>query len=87
MGTGCCFNRQVLYGYDPVLSEKDLELACFLRCCWGSRKKRKRANKGYADDKKRTKQTEYTIPIFSFEDIEEVFEGEKSQYKLVTCIL
>ena len=87
MGTGCCFNRQALYGYDPVLSEKDLEPACFLRCCRGSRKKRKRANKGYADDKKRTKQTEYTIPIFSFEDIEEVVEGEKSQSKPVTCIL
>ena len=69
VGTGCCFNRQALYGYDLVLREKDLEPACFLRSCWGSRKKSKRENKGYADDKKRTKQTEYTIPIFSFKDI------------------
>ena len=75
MGTGCCFNRQALYGYDPALSEKDLELARFLRCYWGSRKKRKRENKGYVDDKKRTKQTESTIPVFSLEDIEEGVEG------------
>ena len=87
VGTGCFFNRQALYGYDPVLSEKDLEPTCFLRCCWGSRKKSKRENKGYVDDKKRTKRIEYTIPIFSFKDIEEVVEGEKSQFKPVTCIL
>ena len=87
VGTWCCFNRQALYGYGPVLSEKDLEPTCFLRCCRGYRKKRKRENKGYADDKKRTKRTEYTIPIFSFKDIEEVLEGEKSQSKPVTCII
>ena len=75
VGTGCCFNRQALYGYDPVLSEKDLELACFLRCCWGSRKKSRRENKGYADDKKRTKRTESTIPIIILEDIEEGVKG------------
>lgn len=83
VGTGCCFNRQALYGYDPVLSEKDLEPACFLRCCWGSRKKSKRANKGYADDKKRTKRTESTIPIFSLEDIEEGVEGFDDEKSLL----
>ncbi|GLJ55486.1 hypothetical protein SUGI_1191530 [Cryptomeria japonica] len=53
VGTGCCFNRQALYGYDPVLTEKDLEPNCFFKCCCGPRKKGKKTNKNYGyDDEK-----------------------------------
>eukprot|EP00253_Pinus_taeda_P034059 PITA_34059 len=91
-GTGCWFNRQAHYGYDPVLTKKDLELACFLRCCWGFRKKSRKANKRknsrkankrYDDDKKRTKRTKSTIPIFSLEDIEEGVEGFDDEKSLL----
>ncbi|KAK9932718.1 hypothetical protein M0R45_019943 [Rubus argutus] len=39
VGTGCCFNRQALYGYDPVLTEEDLEPNIIVKSCCGSRKK------------------------------------------------
>ncbi|KAH9328071.1 hypothetical protein KI387_000179 [Taxus chinensis] len=82
VGTGCCFNRQALYGYDPVLTEKDLEPNCFFKCCCGPRKKSKKTNKNYGD-KKRTKRTESTIPIFSLEDIEEGVEGYDDEKSLL----
>ncbi|XP_039030854.1 cellulose synthase A catalytic subunit 4 [UDP-forming]-like [Hibiscus syriacus] len=50
VGTGCVFNRQALYGYDPPISEKRPKMHCdcwpswCCCCCGGSRKKAK--NKG-----------------------------------------
>ncbi|XP_057852914.1 probable cellulose synthase A catalytic subunit 1 [UDP-forming] isoform X3 [Cryptomeria japonica] len=82
VGTGCCFNRQALYGYDPVLTEKDLEPNCFFKCCCGPRKKGKKTNKNYGE-KKRNKGTEFTIPIFSLEDIEEGVEGYDDEKSLL----
>ncbi|XAR61061.1 Cellulose synthase (UDP-forming) [Bertholletia excelsa] len=44
VGTGCVFNRQALYGYDPPVSEKRQKMTCdcFPKwcccCCGGSRK-------------------------------------------------
>ena len=73
MGTGCCFNRQALYGYDPVLTEEDLEPNIIVKSCWGSRKKGK--DKKYIDKKRAAKRTESTIPIFNMEDIDEGVEG------------
>lgn len=73
MGTGCCFNRQALYGYDPVLTEADLEPNIIIKSCCGSRKKGR--NKKYIDKKRAAKRTESTIPIFNMEDIEEGVEG------------
>lgn len=75
MGTGCCFNRQALYGYDPVLSEADLEPNIIVKSCCGSRKKGRHANKKYVDKKRAAKRTESTIPIFNMEDIDEGVEG------------
>lgn len=75
MGTGCCFNRQALYGYDPVLTEEDLEPNIIIKSCCGSRKKEKGSNKKYIDKKRAAKRTESTIPIFNMEDIEEGVEG------------
>ena len=75
VGTGCCFNRQALYGYDPVLTEEDLEPNIIVKSCWGSRKKGKGGNKKYSDKKKAMGRTESTVPIFNMEDIEEGVEG------------
>jgi len=73
VGTGCCFNRQALYGYDPVLTEADLEPNIIIKNCCGSRKKK---YKSYIDSKNRAmKRTESSAPIFNMEDIEEGFEG------------
>ncbi|ONK81025.1 uncharacterized protein A4U43_C01F24420 [Asparagus officinalis] len=44
VGTGCCFNRQALYGYDPVLSEADLEPNIVVKILlWPHRKRRRGA--------------------------------------------
>lgn len=75
VGTGCCFNRQALYGYDPVLTEEDLQPNIIVKSCCGPRKKGKHANKKYVDKKRAAKRTESTIPIFNIEDIEEGVEG------------
>lgn len=75
VGTGCCFNRQALYGYDPVLTEEDLEPNIIIKSCCGTRKKDKSSNKKYIDKKRAAKRTESTIPIFNMEDIEEGVEG------------
>ena len=75
VGTGCCFNRQALYGYDPVLTEADLEPNIIIKSCSGSRKKGRGANKKYFDKKRAAKRTESTIPIFNIEDIDEGVEG------------
>ena len=80
VGTGCCFNRQALYGYDPVLTEEDLQPNIIVKSCCGSRKKNKTSNKKYIDKKRAVKRTESTIPIFNMEDIEEGVEGRFLYY-------
>lgn len=73
VGTGCCFNRQALYGYDPILTEADLEPNIVIKSCCGRRKKK---NKSYMDSQSRImKRTESSAPIFNMEDIEEGIEG------------
>lgn len=50
VGTGCVFNRQALYGYDPPASEKRPKMSCdcwptwCCCCCFGKRKKTKSNN-------------------------------------------
>ncbi len=87
MGTGCCFNRQALYGYDPVLTEEDLEPNIIVKSCCGSRKKGRSKNKKYIDKKRQAKRTESTIPIFNMEDIEEGVEGRLDKNVLDSIIL
>ncbi|KAK6119614.1 hypothetical protein DH2020_046637 [Rehmannia glutinosa] len=81
VGTGCCFNRQALYGYDPVLTEEDLQPNIIVKSCCGSRKKGR--NKKYIDKKRAAKRTESTIPIFNMEDIEEGVEGYDDEKSLL----
>ncbi|KAM7256330.1 hypothetical protein ACFE04_012071 [Oxalis oulophora] len=82
VGTGCCFNRQALYGYDPVLTEADLEPNIIIKSCCGSRKKS--GKKKYVDNKNRAmKRTESTVPIFNMEDIEEGVEGYDDERSLL----
>ncbi|KAL1353203.1 hypothetical protein AAHE18_06G221500 [Arachis hypogaea] len=83
VGTGCCFNRQALYGYDPVLTEEDLEPNIIVKSCCGSRKKGRGGNKKYIDKKRAAKRTESTIPIFNVEDIEEGVEGYDDERSLL----
>ena len=83
VGTGCCFNRQALYGYDPVLTEEDLQPNIIVKSCCGPRKKGRHANKKYVDKKRAAKRTESTIPIFNMEDIEEGVEG---RYSYLSCV-
>ncbi|KAG6772782.1 hypothetical protein POTOM_024202 [Populus tomentosa] len=83
VGTGCCFNRQALYGYDPVLTEEDLEPNIIVKSCCGSRKKGRGGNKKYIDKKRAMKRTESTVPIFNMEDIEEGVEGYDDERSLL----
>ncbi|KAG5562795.1 hypothetical protein RHGRI_005502 [Rhododendron griersonianum] len=83
VGTGCCFNRQALYGYDPVLTEEDLEPNIIVKSCCGSRKKGRGGNKKYIDKKRAAKRTESTIPIFNMEDIEDGVEGYDEEKSLL----
>nr|GLL17277.1 cellulose synthase A catalytic subunit 1 [UDP-forming]-like isoform X1 [Ipomoea trifida] len=83
VGTGCCFNRQALYGYDPVLTEADLEPNIIVKSCCGSRKKGGSGNKKYIDKKRAAKRTESTIPIFNVEDIEDGVEGYDEEKSLL----
>ncbi|CAD6272684.1 unnamed protein product [Miscanthus lutarioriparius] len=76
VGTGCCFNRQALYGYDPVLTEADLEPNIVVKSCCGRRKKK---NKSYMDSQSQImKRTESSAPIFNMEDIKRVLKDERS---------
>ncbi|XP_008235611.1 PREDICTED: cellulose synthase A catalytic subunit 4 [UDP-forming] [Prunus mume] len=52
VGTGCVFNRQALYGYDPPVSEKRPKMTCdcwpswcFCGCCRGSKKSKSKSKK------------------------------------------
>ncbi|XP_058208031.1 cellulose synthase A catalytic subunit 4 [UDP-forming] [Rhododendron vialii] len=51
VGTGCVFNRQALYGYDPPVSEKRPKMTCdcwpsWCCCCCGGSRKPKSKKKG-----------------------------------------
>lgn len=51
VGTGCVFNRQALYGYDPPKSEKRPKMTCdcwpsWCCCCCGGSRKPKSKKKG-----------------------------------------
>ncbi|CAA6666378.1 unnamed protein product [Spirodela intermedia] len=81
VGTGCCFNRQALYGYDPVLTEADLEPNIIVKSCCGSRKKK--ANKKYIDKKRALKRTDSTVPIFNMEDGDEGVEEPGEEVRAV----
>ncbi|KAL0459364.1 UNVERIFIED_CONTAM: Cellulose synthase A catalytic subunit [UDP-forming] [Sesamum latifolium] len=65
VGTGCVFNRQALYGYDPPASEKRPKMTCdcwpkWCCCCCGGSRKSKDKKKGLN---------------FDLEEIEEGLEG------------
>ncbi|KAI5680055.1 hypothetical protein M9H77_01282 [Catharanthus roseus] len=51
VGTGCVFNRQALYGYDPPVSQKRPKMTCdcwpkWCCCCCGGSRKSKSKKKG-----------------------------------------
>ncbi|KAF8388272.1 hypothetical protein HHK36_026938 [Tetracentron sinense] len=90
VGTGCVFNRQALYGYDPPVSEKRPKMTCDCLpswcccCCGGSRKlKSKKGRRGLfgllSSKKKKMMMQNYpkkrSGPVFDLEEIEEGLEG------------
>ncbi|THU66536.1 hypothetical protein C4D60_Mb05t15180 [Musa balbisiana] len=89
VGTGCVFNREALYGYDPPKSEKRPKMTCdcwpswFCCCCCGRRKSnaKKGEKKGFLGLHKRSSKAivvskkGYTKRGFDLEDIEEGLEG------------
>ncbi|KAK1267497.1 Cellulose synthase A catalytic subunit 7 [UDP-forming] [Acorus gramineus] len=54
VGTGCVFNRQALYGYDPPSSQKRLKMTCdcwpswCFSCCCGRRNKKSKSKQDVA---------------------------------------
>lgn len=90
VGTGCVFNRQALYGYDPPASEKRPKMTCDCLpswcccCCSGSRKKSKKKGErsllgGLYTKKKKMGGKSYVRKgsgsMFDLEEIEEGLEG------------
>ncbi|CAI0385853.1 unnamed protein product [Linum tenue] len=84
VGTGCVFNRQALYGYDPPVSEKRPKMTCdcwpsWCCCCFGRSRKTKSKKKGLLPKKKKMAGKHYSrkgsIPAFELEEIEEGLEG------------
>ncbi|XP_021888576.1 cellulose synthase A catalytic subunit 4 [UDP-forming] [Carica papaya] len=91
VGTGCVFNRQALYGYDPPVSEKRPKMTCdcwpsWCCCfCGGSRKSKSKKKGGRGifgglyTKKKKMMGKNYVRkgsgPVFELEEIEEGLEG------------
>ncbi|KAF3436102.1 hypothetical protein FNV43_RR23194 [Rhamnella rubrinervis] len=91
VGTGCVFNRQALYGYEPPVSEKRPKMTCdcwpswCCCCCGGSRKKSKKKGVvrsllgGLYTKKKKMMGKNYVRKgsghMFDLEEIEEGLEG------------
>uniref|UniRef100_A0A7N0V2Z4 Cellulose synthase n=1 Tax=Kalanchoe fedtschenkoi TaxID=63787 RepID=A0A7N0V2Z4_KALFE len=80
VGTGCCFNRQALYGHDPVLSEADLEPNIIWKSGFGSGKKRKNVDKKSAD--KSTTLKSMSSPMYILDEIDEDYEGYDEEHAL-----
>ncbi|KAL3647706.1 Cellulose synthase A catalytic subunit 4 [UDP-forming] [Castilleja foliolosa] len=91
VGTGCVFNRQALYGYDPPASEKRPKMTCdcwpsWCCCCCGGSRKPKDKKKGlksllglgklYSKKKKMMGSKQYTRKSSApVFDLEEIEEG------------
>jgi cellulose synthase A len=69
VGSGCCFNRKALYGFDPAMADDadDLETGRRKWCCFGARERRKQ----------RLKRTMSVVPLLDSEDDDEETEGAK----------
>uniref|UniRef100_A0A1J3DU48 Cellulose synthase n=1 Tax=Noccaea caerulescens TaxID=107243 RepID=A0A1J3DU48_NOCCA len=85
VGTGCCFNRQALYGYDPVLTDEDLEPNIIVKSCFGSRKKRKSSKKQNDEQNRNIKRSDSNAPLFNMEleDIDEGVEGYEDEMSIL----
>ncbi|KAI5073644.1 hypothetical protein GOP47_0012047 [Adiantum capillus-veneris] len=90
VGTGCVFNRQALYGYDPPKKAKPPSRSCNCCssllcswCCFGSRKKSKKSKLSlrpkFWKKKKGGKKSSTDSPMHKLEGIEEGVEGIESE--------
>ncbi|EPS73573.1 hypothetical protein M569_01183, partial [Genlisea aurea] len=88
VGTGCCFNRQALYGYGPVLTEEDLQPNVIVRTCCGPRR-RKRTTKRTEDHHHHhhppvfSTEEKAIVPICNVDDIEECLEEYDDEESLL----
>lgn len=90
VGTGCCFRRQALYGYEPPIQPKKHTMACDCLpgwCCGPRQAKMKSGKAKKAEKKKPPVRTDSTVPIFNLEDIEEGMEGEQGMLSFVLVAL
>jgi cellulose synthase A len=69
VGSGCCFNRKALYGFDPASTEEDDGEAPVQRSRWWFGKLRKRA----------LRRTMSTVPLLDSEDTDELTEAGASK--------
>ena len=89
VGIGCVFNMNVVYGYDPSVSQKETNMAwdcwpswCFR--CYISHKKTKESSKNPFDRKNYFKLTEISGAIFSLEEIKRLGFGWLVSFRF-TC--
>ncbi|KAL4199814.1 hypothetical protein AMTRI_Chr03g53180 [Amborella trichopoda] len=78
VGTGCCFNRQALYGYHPVLKEEERETDSILKWCRGlfPTNKRETVKDKYLDEKRaHGAGADTELPLFHKEDAAEELQG------------
>ncbi|PQQ21830.1 cellulose synthase A catalytic subunit 8 [Prunus yedoensis var. nudiflora] len=81
VGTGCCFNRQALYGYGPAsmpslpkASSSSCSWCGCCSCCCPSKKPSKDLSEAYRD----TKREELDAAIFNLREIDNYDEYERS---------
>jgi cellulose synthase A len=96
VGTGTCFKRTAIYGYDPPPKDAKEKPGQSKGVCpdWlcGPRKngaQKTKAGKGGKKKAQPPSRTDSTIPIFSLEDIEEGIEGIRiiNSHQLKLCFL
>ncbi|KAJ6811932.1 cellulose synthase A catalytic subunit 4 [UDP-forming] [Iris pallida] len=79
VGTGCCFNRQALYGYGPpslpsLPKSSFCSWCCSCCCCCRSKK----ASKDEIDSYKESKREDLNAAIFNLKEIDNYDEYERS---------
>ncbi|KAH7444934.1 hypothetical protein KP509_02G098700 [Ceratopteris richardii] len=78
VGTGCCFRRQALYGYEPPIQpkKKTMTCDCLPGWCCGTRQTKVKSQKSKKTEKNHDpSQTDLPVPTSNLEDIEEGMEG------------
>lgn len=88
VGTGCCFRRQALYGYEAPSKPAKLRMTCdcLPRLCCGRQIKKTKIEKPTKSKQSPSRtRKDPTAPAFNLEDIEEGIEGyDDDKYLLMS---